>query len=605
MMTKNEPLNIKNFIPAYFAFIFIFLLLDAWPTFFLPPLSDDWHMFYFIHHLGELPGPVKWLHILNYDPFEQMRFQPFSRIFYYFLHLLFGTNFMIFKVFNLILYFSTAIIIYRFSLFFVKNKITSALCTGLFIFLSNHFDIMLWAHHIYIIFGLLIFILGFTSYIWFMRSGRKLFLFLAGLCFLCGLWCYEPLFFWPFAVLMLSGIKCFAGAQKPHPKISSWIMLGVIYLIYAVFYLFTRSLGTYAHPVYLPQDFLKPVNFIASAFLVLFNFVYNGILVNIFPFLAYPLTVTENVYMGGSVLNYIDNGHTWVVYLAGALTGLVIIGFYAYLYKKKYFEEIKILSFFFFLMCSVMYALFFCRLVTNSFIYGMTEFRYQYLQNAFIVLIVVFIIDRFIRFSPKIKLLLGSLMAVVLLLNIYCARQEIRINNEQLVDLKKMLFNINRGMQQGYINEQHKLYLEDDIPDYLPSLCWNIEMGDRFIQGTYQWMFSAQQIKYFAKNLEEASWVIDKDDFSVIPKEKMHAPARKRIFLNKELQYSNLINYYREHKKFKEAESVFQTAIRVNPENYEAYNHKGDCYLDQGLNEEAQLMYYEAGVIQNRLFHKK
>jgi hypothetical protein len=587
-MEKNEPLNLKIIIPVYFSLIFIFLLIEAWPTFFLPPLSDDWHMFYFIHHLPELPGNCKWLHILNYDPFEQMRFQPLSRIFYYGLHSFFGTNFAVFKLFNLIVYFSAALLIYRFSLYFVKNKITACLGIGLFIFLSNHFDIMLWAHHVYIIFGVLVFILGFTSYIRFMVTGADRFIFLAGLCFLAGLWCYEPFFFWPLAVLILSRIKRFQKAQISRLAAAPWIMLGAIYLAYALFYLFTRSLGTYARPSYGLADFLKPWNFAASVFLAFFNFAYNGILVNLWPVLAFPLTVTENVYMGGPLLRYIDRGGEIIVYIFGGLAGAALIGAYLHFYKNKYFEEIKILSFFFFLLFSVMYTLFFLRLVTNSFIYGMTEFRYQYAQNVFVVLAAVFLIDRFLRFTGKTRILLGALAGTALVLNIYCARQEIRVNNEQLLDLKKMLANINRGMQQGQINQEDKLFLDDDIPDYLPSLCWNIEMGSRFIQGTYQWMFSAQQVKYFSTNLQEASWVIDKDDFSVVPKDRRQAPARKRVSQGKEGQYLNLANYYREHKKFKQAQETLLAGLKVNPENYKFYSTLRDYYLEQGLTEEAE-----------------
>jgi tetratricopeptide (TPR) repeat protein len=268
---------------------------------------------------------------------------------------------------------------------------------------------------------------------------------------------------------------------------------------------------------------------------------------------------------------------------------------FIYLGKKKYSEEIRILSFFFFLMFSVMYTLFFCRLVTNSFIYGMTEFRYQYLQNALIILIAGFLIDRFIRFSLKLKMVFVSLVTAVFMINLYCAHQEIRINNEQFADLATMLSNINNGMRQGYINQQHKLYLEDNLPDYLPSLCWNIEVGDKFIRsGTYQWMFSAKQIKYFAKDLDEASWVIDKDDFKVIPKEKMHLPARKRVSLGKEEQYLNLANYYRKHKNFARAEEILQSGLKVNPENYKFYYYLRDCYLDQGLAEKAEIANHKA-----------
>ena len=592
----RKEINLKNYFSLiFFALLLLFLFLFLRSSLGTPLLSDCLEMFYSFHNLNNFPGPLKWMHVLNLDAFERMRYQPVSHLFYYLSHLLFGANFIYYKIINFVFYFLAAAVLYMFSAFFCDKKITRALAVGIFTFLFSHFGIAVWAHHIYIIFGMLVFLLGFISYIRFMSSGKKIFTYLAGLCFLVGMWCYEPFFFWPFAVLILVRMNRFRNEQKPHSSVIAGVMLGIVYIIYAAFYLFTRSLGTYASPAHGLVDLLKPVNFIASAFLVLFNFAYNGILVNIFPFLAYPLTVTENVYMRGPLLSYIRLGHEWIVYAGGSLVGLAIAGFYAYLYKKKYFEEIKILSFFFFLMFSVMYVLFFCRLVTNSFIYGMTEFRYQYVQNAFIVLIAVFVIDWFIRFSPKIKALFGLVMAVVLILNIYCARQEIKINNEQLADLKKILSNINRGMQQGYINEQHKLFLQNDVTEYLPSLCWNIEVGDKYIlTGTYQWMFSSEQIRYFAKNLDESSWVIDIDDFSVIPKEKMHAPARKRISQGKDDQYLNLANFYRKHKKFKQAEEILQYCLKVNPENYEFYYYLRDCYLDQGLTEKAEITTHKA-----------
>jgi tetratricopeptide (TPR) repeat protein len=578
-------------------------VFEVWPSFLLPPLSDDWHMFYFIHHLDDLPGRLKWLHILNYDPFEQMRFQPLSRIFYYLMHLAFGANFVYYKIINLVFYFLSALTLYAFSTRFCNNSGVCAACAAMFVFLFNHCDIMLWAHHIYIIFGLLVFLLGFLSYMRFMSAGRPAFFCLSILCFLTGMWCYEPFFLWPFGVLILSGIGRFRGSGNPQ-RTAPWIMLGVIYIVYAVLYLFTRSLGTYAIARYGMQAFFNPQIFISAVFLTFFNLAYNGILVNILPFLAFPLKVTENVYMGGPVLAYINSGHRPLVYAGGLTVALVLFALYARLRRKRYFEEIKIFGFFFFLLFSVMYTLFFCRLITNGFTYGMTEFRYQYAQNAFLVLMAAFAIDRFVRLSRRISISLFLIASVVLIFNVYCASVEININNEQLSGLRKMIHNISSGMRQGYINESRKLYLHDDIPDYLPSLCWNIEMGDRFMHGTYQWVFSRAQVKYFAPDLDQASWVIDKDDFSVIPKEKMHGTRRQTVSEGKDEQYLNLANYYREQKKFDQAERVLQSAIRMHPEHFQFYYSLGDCYADQGMPEKAEMMNARSEEIQRKLFEK-
>lgn len=602
-MLKSKILNAYRSIFIYFIFLFLFLLIIVWSNLSLPPLSDDWHLFYFIQHLNELPGSFKLLHVLNYDPFEQMRFQPVSRIFYYALHVLFGANFLFFKIFNISIYFLVSILFYRFSLFFIRKKSIVVVATFVFVFLANHFDIVLWAHHIYIIFGLFIFLLGFISYICFMSSRRRTFIYLSILCFLVGMWCYEPFFLWPLAIIILSSISRFQhkSMQKSYfGHAVPWIMLGIIYIIYAGFYLITRSFGTYLSPVYTSFDFLKLGNFMSSLFLTLFNFAYNGILVNILPFLAFPLKVNANIYMGGPVLTYISTGHKFVVYIGGAFVGLILISSYLYFYKKKYFEEIKIVIFFFFLMFSVMYPLFFFRLVTNDFVYGMTEFRYQYIQNTFVVLIIAFLIDRFVRFSLNMKVLLNVVVATVLIFNIYGDHKEVRINNEQLSDLKQMFSNINRGIKQGRINERSKLYLEEDTSDYLPSLCWNIEMGSRFMRGTYQWMFSAQEVRFFAETMDEASWVIDKDDFSVIAKEERHKPKKKKIFLGKEEQYLNLADYYQRNKKFKQAKAILQAALKINPDNISFYYRLRDLYFNSGLTVAAEIMDYKAQEVRNR-----
>jgi tetratricopeptide (TPR) repeat protein len=129
-------------------------------------------------------------------------------------------------------------------------------------------------------------------------------------------------------------------------------------------------------------------------------------------------------------------------------------------------------------------------------------------------------------------------------------------------------------------------------------------MGDRFMHGTYQWVFSRAQVKYFAPDLDQASWVIDKDDFSVIPKEKMHGTRRQTVSEGKDEQYLNLANYYREQKKFDQAERVLQSAIRMHPEHFQFYYSLGDCYADQGMPEKAEMMNARSEEIQRKLFEK-
>ena len=93
----------NKFPKIYFGLLLIFLAIISYHTFFYPPMSDYWQMFYFFHHIDDLPkisNLPQWLHVANLDPVEQMRYQPLSHFFYFTLHLLFGSNYVFYNIAN-------------------------------------------------------------------------------------------------------------------------------------------------------------------------------------------------------------------------------------------------------------------------------------------------------------------------------------------------------------------------------------------------------------------------------------------------------------------------------------------------------------------------
>jgi len=568
-----NPLNEKNRFNLIYGFVlFSLLLIIAFPSFSFPPMSDYWStMFYPFHNLEEFSNSAKWSHVLNIDPFEQMRYQPLSRVFYYILFFFFGSNFMVFNIVNFLLYFLSMLLLYKFSLYFVKNKILAAVFVGFFAFLFSHFDILLWSCHLYIIVGLSMFLLGFMFYIRFLRIGRPYLPFLVILCFLLGMWCYESFFLWPLAIIILSRIKSLRNgvgiARKKLARVN-WLILGGVYIVYYLFYLFTRSLGTYDIPTYKVSEFFKLTNFVSSGLAVFFNALYNNIAVNIYPLLSFPLKVTENIYMAGPVISYIKTNPE-IVFIEGALAAITLFWFFFTLYRKKYFEEIKIIGLFLFLMLSELYIIFFCRMVDNAYVYCLTEFRYQYIPNAFLILIVLYVINRFFKPSKIKQRIIYLALIPFFALNIYCSQKVIGIYNSHLVNLKEMISSIRSGINKGYINENDKIYINEDMPDYLPSLCWNIEMGDRFIKkGNYKWMFSRKDIGYFAQKIDNAEWIIDKENFSVVRKtEKNIRMKGKKIGLGKEEQYRMLGDFYMSKGNYEKAERMFKRAIEIKSQN--------------------------------------
>lgn len=514
----------KKFILIYFCLLFILLLFVYFPSFFYPPRSDWWSTAYFFHRIDTLiDNPAKWLHILQYDPWNDSRFQPLGYVILYFEKLLFGSNFPYFQIFNFVLYCISILLLYKLAINFCKSRLLAVAFLTVFAFLFSHFDIICWSFHSYIIFGFCSFILGFNVYINFLKSGRTFLLFFVWGMFLAGMLCYEPFILWPLGVIILSSIQNRPGEQKDiKRKLERPYLLVIVavYSSYLIIFLLSRIFRVYVNEWLLaslaPLFSIQAVVF--SILAVFFNIIYNGLLINLVPLLACPLVTNENLNMGGFLPRLPEYSLNNIVLLFGSLFMCAVLWLISYLFRRKDFKTLKVLLFFLFLLCSEFFILFHCRMFTNHVSFNLTQFRYLYIPNAFAVLMILCLFDRFLTQSKKKKAIAYSFLALILILNIYTTkRYGIPVLNQQLAPLKEMVSNIKAGIQTGKINKENRLFINNDIAKKLPPLCWNRNMGEYYMRGTYQWVFSGEEIKCFS-SLKDAKWIVNEENFDIIKK---------------------------------------------------------------------------------------
>lgn len=512
----------KKFTLVYFCLLFISLSFVYFPSFFYPLRSDWWSTAYFFHSINNFPAASKWMHIFQYDPWSQIRFQPLAYSILYIERLLFGSNFVYFHIFNFILYFISILLLYKLALNFCKSKILTAVFMGVFAFLFSHFDIISWSFHIYIIFAFCSFLLGFILYINFLRSGKAILFPFVIFLFLLGMLCYETFVLWPLAIVILSYMGNITDRHrfKKYKLVQSYLsVIGLVYFIYFAIFFLTRFFSIYEEPlVSTPMPALFSIQTIVfSSFAVFFNILYNSLLVNFIPSLAFPIIIDANLNLGGFLtkipLPFLDN----LIFFGGSLFIGMFLAMAVHLFKYKYFNILKTIIFFLFLLFSEFFILFYFRKFTNLSIFILTQFRYLYISNAFVTLMVLYLIDRFLKPTRRAKGIIYLILFAILTLNIQASRQGIAILNTHLAPLKRMLSNIKIGIKNCQINKENRLFINDDIVKKLPPLCWNKEMGKLFMENTYQWVFSEEEIKCFS-SFKDAKWIVNEEDFSIVEK---------------------------------------------------------------------------------------
>jgi len=236
-------------IPLYFILFFAILTVIYYPTFFNAPRSDWWESLYFFHTIYANSNPLQLLHILNTDCVQHTSFRPLSHFILYIQHFIFGSNFFYIHVINFVLYCLSLLLLYRLAAVFINNKFLGAVFISYFAFLYSHFDIVSWTAHSYIILGFCFFLLGLILYTKFLKTGSLGSLFLIGILFLSGMFCYEALILWPLSIVILAHIGNLINREKVTKTklvLSYLLVLALIYIVYMCIFLLIRNIKTYS-----------------------------------------------------------------------------------------------------------------------------------------------------------------------------------------------------------------------------------------------------------------------------------------------------------------------------------------------------------------------
>ncbi len=494
----------------YFGLLFLLLLACYSRTFGNPPRSDYWSVSYVFHQVDASSGPPTWLDIANHDPWRHGTFRPLAHLILYLEHEIFGANFSGNHIFNFLCYFLSLVLLYLLARSFALDKILTGTFLLLFAFLFSHFDIITWTFHVFTIISFCAFLFGFIIFLKFLKTGRTVFLIPIVPLFIFGMLCSEVYALWPLALLILSYAPHLTADSRKGRRWPVWALLGAIYLVYLLVLLFTREA---AHTTgKLPHPTIAQVA--VSACGVLFNLFYTGILVNLIPALGVPARVYDNIDMGGLLIR-------WAPRLPEIVAGtgiamFLLIGLSGWLlHRRKKFHALSLLGFLLYLYCSSFFVVVLARATTNTISYVFTQFRYQFIPNAIVILLAVAALDTVLRPRRREKLVIAAVLIPILLANIYISQFYVAIIQEQLRPLRLLISQIRGGIKDGVINRDARLYLEDGLAGRLPALCWNRTMAP-FVRGTYQWMFSGEELSYFTFSIQDAAWIIRADDYKNI-----------------------------------------------------------------------------------------
>ena len=483
------------------------------PSFSNPPRSDYWSAFYVFQKIDESPSPPNWTKIMTFDLWQHGTFRPLSHLVPYIEHKLFGPSFYWNHILNFAAYCLSIILLYLLALKLSLDKIVTAAGLAVFAFLFSHFDILTWTFQLFSIISFCAFLLGFIVFMKYLESKRIGHLILIGILFLFGMLFFEVYVLWPLAVLILPfALPRSRPATNPKIPRPAFLMLGVLYIAYLGVFILHRSAAATSGA--LPAPAAGKV--ILAVFMVPFNLFYTGILVNIFPSLALPLFYNDNINLGGLLLSQQQNLDSIVLWGGGA-GALIIAAGAVWLIRKKERRASALLIFFFFLYLTNFFTLSLARLTTDPIFYVLSQFRYQFIPNALLILMAVTIIGNLVRPVRREKLFIGLILLPILVFNIYLDRNHIITVGNRLRPLKTILANISRGLDEKRITAESPLFIAEEVAEKLPTPCWNPGMA-KYMEGTFQWFFPAGEMNKFTLSQEEAVWIITQDDYLTIKK---------------------------------------------------------------------------------------
>jgi len=407
-------------IGLYFIVVFFLLAVIYVPSFHNPPHVDYWEAFHLFHLVDASPAPPNLSAVVNHDPWQDGTYRPFSYLFLYLEHNLFGARFIWNHIVNFLLYCLSVVLLYRLARELGLDKILSAAFLGLYLFLFTHSGILTLTFHQFVIIGFSSFLLGFIIYLRWLMTARRCLLIPVGLLFLLGMFCYETFSLWPLSIIILHQLHRQRAPSSPDRSKTigyppELLMLGIVYLLYLIGFWLTRtaSISTGSLPEF------GPGKAAVGLFSVFYNLLYNGIIINFFPFLALPCRFGDWVEMGGFSANITFHSLPVTVIGVGAGMMLLIAGGGWLLWRRKKFILFFILLFFLYLYVSNFLTVSLARLSLSNLNHILVQFRYQYVSNALLFLMVVAVIGTLLRPGRWGKVIISSFLLPVLFANIY------------------------------------------------------------------------------------------------------------------------------------------------------------------------------------------
>ena len=542
---RNKSATGQFAITIYFLLLFGVLLLVFSPTFSNPPRSDFWCLFYYFHDYQDLPVLERVMEVVNYDVWEHGTYRPLFHLVLYWLWLSFGANYFWYHLVTFGFYCLSILLMYWMARNFGCGRLITAVFLTVFAFLFSHFNIITWTFHLALIIGLSLCLSGFLLYLRFLRTGRYGQLICAALLFLPGMLSYEVFILWPLGMIILSFITAFLPVgllRRRGTRRAVVIAVATLYLTYGAILGFTRAYSPVENSGKIVEKLITPSRVTFSIAASSSAIILNGVIANIAPLLTCPVIIQDNIGRGGIFLECspslrdvlsrrsmerifqliepplildkkVDLDSLWqavdlelrkFILIGGIISLLIIAGGCFYIYRKD--RATALMSFFFlFLLWSSVFTLYHGRGITNVPLYVFRQFRYQYVPNAMIILLALFLVDRLIKAHQKARLVVYVILSGILLINLVVLAAHISILDQQMAPLGKMLTEIKSGLKDGRITPERKIYLDDSIADTLPALCWNGVMA-KFMEGTYQWIFSPEEIKSFTFNPDQAGW---------------------------------------------------------------------------------------------------
>ena len=497
---RSSPGN-RGKATLYFFLLFAGLFLLYRPAFRNPPRSDYWSAFYVFQQLEASAPPPAWVGVLTFDLWQQGTYRPLSHLVPYLQHRLFSPEFIWNHITNFAGYCLSILLLYLLAVRLSLDRWLTAAFLTVFAFLYSHSDTLTWTFQLFTILGLCCFLVGFILYLDYLKSRRGILLLPVGALFLFGMLTSEAFALWPLAIFILP----FALPSRPRRNLQLQDVTPLLaYLFYLGGWFFHR--GT-------TGDFPAPTaGQVGTGFLlVTFNLVYNGIAVALWPGLARPVFFDDNMNLGGRLLDLGGNLEPVASWTGGAVLLLLALGAWLLVRKKRY-RLLALLAFFFFLYLTNFFTVAAARLTTNRALYPLAQFRYQYIPNALLALMLAAAIGSLFRPRLRGKIIIVLILTPVLAFNIVLSQRQVFELGERLRPLGVMLENIRRGLEEGTIDEDNRLYIAPGVPDRVPSPGWNRSMG-RFMEGNFHWFFPAREMEKFTLNPAEAGWIIRAESF--------------------------------------------------------------------------------------------